>query len=228
MRQVLSLRSNRVQSAEFALLSGAMHIVLIGGAVLVTSRATGLPEQGRISPASFLIPLDRSPYKPRQLSPIERGELARAPGLGHRSSVLQEGKSALPVEPEREQRRGLGGDVGDFVLGPMVRGLDSVYSMLSVDEAVTRYDNSAAPVYPPDLLHEHIEGAVLAEFVVDTLGQVDSSSIHIISSSRPEFTVSVLNALSAMRFHPAMRSGLRVRQLVHQRFRFAIAPPEQA
>jgi TonB family protein len=228
MRLLLRPRRNRLQAVECALLSAVIHAAVIGGTLLATRHATGLPEEGRVNPAFFLIPVDRVPTKQRQLTPTEKNELARAPGSGHRSAILSEGRSALPVEPERVQRRGLGGDAGDFVLGPMVRGLDSVFSILSVDEAVTRYENSAAPLYPPDLLHEHVEGAVVAEFIVDTLGQVDGISVQILTSSHPEFTLSVLRALVDMRFHPAIRGGRKVRQLVHQRFRFAIAPPEQA
>jgi TonB family protein len=104
---------------------------------------------------------------------------------------------------------------------------DSVFSVLQVDEIVERYANSAAPVYPPDLLKVGAEGQVQATYVVDTLGTVDTTSIQIERSDDPRFTASVRNALGLMRFRPARRGGQKVRQLVEQSFRFHIVPPEQ-
>jgi hypothetical protein len=62
---------------------------------------------------------------------------------------------------------------------------------------------------------------------VDTLGQVDTTTIHVVHSDDPRFTASVVTSLSLAKFKPARRSGHTVRQLVEQKFRFKIQPPEQ-
>ena len=92
---------------------------------------------------------------------------------------------------------------------------------------VERYENSAAPIYPPDLLAIGTEGQVEATYVVDTIGTVDTTTILVEQSDDPRFTASVRDALSSMRFRPARRGGKKVRQLVEQRFRFQIARPPQ-
>ena len=98
--------------------------------------------------------------------------------------------------------------------------------MLQVDETVERYESSAAPIYPKDLLATQTQGDVEATYVVDTVGQVDTTTIHVMYSDDPRFTASVVTALGEMRFRPAKRSGRTVRQLVQQKFRFRIVPPD--
>lgn len=105
---------------------------------------------------------------------------------------------------------------------------DTAFSVLEVDEMVERYEGSAAPVYPPDLLALGTEGEVRATYVVDTTGRVDTMTIRMLESDDPRFAESVRTALGGMRFRPARRGQSAVRQLVEQRFRFRIAPPEQA
>jgi len=89
---------------------------------------------------------------------------------------------------------------------------------------VERYEGSAAPVYPRDLIALGTEGQVQATYVVDTVGRVDTTTIQVLQSDDPRFTESVRTALGGMRFRPAKRSGHVVRQLVQQKFRFRIMP----
>jgi TonB family protein len=100
--------------------------------------------------------------------------------------------------------------------------------VLEVDETVQRYEGSAAPVYPRDLIASGTEGQVQATYVVDTTGRVDTTTIQVVQSDDPRFTESVRTALGGMRFRPAKRAGKLVRQLVTQRFRFRITPSSQA
>src|SRR5918999_1360400 len=92
-----------------------------------------------------------------------------------------------------------------------------------VDEMV-RYEESAAPIYPKELLAIGAEGSVRAEYVVDTSGQVDTTTIRVMHSDDPRFTESVRTALGGMLFRPAKRAGKVVRQLVQQKFSFKIVP----
>ena len=68
---------------------------------------------------------------------------------------------------------------------------------------------------------------VQATYVVDTTGMVDTTTVKVMISDDPRFTKSVRDALGQMRFRPAIRQGKTVRQLVEQKFRFRIQPPEQ-
>ena len=57
--------------------------------------------------------------------------------------------------------------------------------------------------------------------------QVDTITIRVLQSDDPRFTQSVREALALSRFRPAKRAGKTVRQLVEQKFRFKIVPPEE-
>ena len=92
---------------------------------------------------------------------------------------------------------------------------------------VERYPSSAAPVYPRELAAIGTQGMVDAIYVVDTSGQVDTTTVQVVESDDPRFTASVVAALGQMRFRPAKRGGKTVRQLVEQKFRFKIVPASE-
>lgn len=79
-----------------------------------------------------------------------------------------------------------------------------------------------APVYPVDLRERRIEGQVLAQFVVNEQGIPEPSTVKILKSSEPAFAEAVLTAVPDMRYSPAQAGGRAVKQLVQQRFGFAI------
>ena len=75
-----------------------------------------------------------------------------------------------------------------------------------------------------DLLSKHVEGTVVARYIVDTTGFADTTSFEVIRSTNPEFIRSVRDALPYMRFSPAKIGSHKVRQLVEQPFTFRITP----
>ncbi len=77
-----------------------------------------------------------------------------------------------------------------------------------------------AVVYPPSLRATATSGRVVAEFVVDTLGRVESAHFGIVSSTDPLFSGAVRVSLASARFTPAVRRGRLVRQLVRLPFDF--------
>jgi len=103
---------------------------------------------------------------------------------------------------------------------------DSAYSEIEVDSVVARSADSAAPVYPPDLLAQRIEGSAQVQFVVDTTGIAEPNSFKVLSATQPEFAEAVRGALPLMRFRPAIFHSRKVRQLVEQSFTFKIVPPD--
>ena len=98
-----------------------------------------------------------------------------------------------------------------------------VYTADQVD-VVARPDSTAAasPSYPDSLHAARVTGTVIAEFVVDTTGQVELDTFNAVSSTHPRFTEAVRRALPAARFTPALLGGRRVRQLVQLPFRFDV------
>lgn len=228
--QLLLLESGRkfLQTAECAALSILAHGVLVWSAANLTSEGRRLPADEREARVFFLLPPDRVDVGQRQFEIIQLGKLGGDP---------QDGGYLLNPDPgwvkrqiahgSRGKRKGSGAR-GQLPFGPSSPYVpDTAFSVLQVDETVERYESSAAPMYPKDLLATGTQGDVEATYVVDTVGQVDTTTIHVMYSDDPRFTASVVTALGEMRFRPAKRSGRTVRQLVQQKFRFRIVPPGQ-
>jgi TonB family protein len=81
----------------------------------------------------------------------------------------------------------------------------------------------AAPRYPERLLRAGIEGQVIAQFVVDTLGKPVTATFRILKTSHVEFGDAVREALASLRFAPAEKGGVKVSQLVQHPLVFGIA-----
>jgi TonB family protein len=80
----------------------------------------------------------------------------------------------------------------------------------------------AFPSYPTHLRESYIEGEVLVEFNVDTIGRADMKLLRVLKSSPADFTRAVREVLPRMRFSPAELDGCRVRQIVQMPFAFKI------
>jgi TonB family protein len=70
------------------------------------------------------------------------------------------------------------------------------------------------PVYPPFLREAGVEGLVVVQVVVDTLGRPERGSARIVQHAAPGFEASALSAIRAARFRPARVWGRAVRVLV--------------
>lgn len=101
-------------------------------------------------------------------------------------------------------------------------GGSGVASDATIDVPV-RALGDRAPAYPEMLRTAGISGTVRVQFVVDTTGRAEPSSIRVLESTHALFTQSVLASLRNARFTPGEVSGHRVRTLVERSFRFDIA-----
>jgi TonB family protein len=224
------LESNRslVQIAEYAFVSVLAHATLVYLAVSTTQGGRELPTDEREARVFFLLPPDRVDARSRQTDILQWGR----PGgdLEDGKLLTRPDQGWLMREPAYGARRqgNRSGARGQLPFGPVPPFIpDTAFSVLDVDEMVERYESSAAPVYPRDLLAIGVEGVVQTIYVVDTTGQVDTTSIEVVLSDDPRFTESVCTALAHMRFRPAKRGGNPVRQLVKQQFRFRVMPSPQ-
>ena len=223
------LESNRnfFQSAECALVSILAHAGLVWLAIGATGGGRQLPTDEREARVFFLLPPDRVDVRARQSDVIQWGKLGSDFDNGLLTRPSEGRLFRLPAYGSRA-RGHRSGSRGELPFGPMPPFVpDTVFSVLEVDEIVERYEGSAAPVYPRDLLAIGAQGEVRASYVVDTTGRVDTTTIQVVQSDDPRFSESVRTALGLMRFRPARRGGKTVRQLVEQPFRFRIVLPSR-
>ena len=78
------------------------------------------------------------------------------------------------------------------------------------------------PVYPARLRAAGVEGAVVVQVVVDTLGRAEPGSVRVLRHSEPGFDASALAAMRAALFRPARVWGRAVRVLVQVPVAFKI------
>lgn len=226
--RITLLESDRrfLETAECALVSVALHVLIIVLGVTGTAGGALLPTDEREARVFFLLPPDRVADRASQAEVIQWGK----PGADVDNGKASETDGAGWLTHHRAARGRRGdeegtGARGQLPPGPDVELVDSVFSVLEVDSVVERFEVSAAPVYPPELLAAGTEGVVYAQFIVDTTGMVDTTSIRLLSSPDPRFSASVRDALNQMRFRPAIRARHKVRQLVEQHFRFTLVSP---
>jgi TonB family protein len=97
-----------------------------------------------------------------------------------------------------------------------------IYSADVVEKAAEPQPGNAPPRYPESLRSLRIEGEVVMRFIVDTLGVAERGSVIVLSASHPAFAQSVKDAIQRSRYFPALIGNRPVRQLVEQRFMFAL------
>jgi TonB family protein len=100
----------------------------------------------------------------------------------------------------------------------------AVYLAFQVSKQVAPRGGNRAPRYPDELRSRHIEGSVLAQFVVDTLGRPELATLKILRQTDLAFANAVRDAIPDMRFFPASIGDRPVRQLVQMPFEFSLTP----
>jgi TonB family protein len=224
------LESQRAAVATQAMLEGAgvsafVHGLLIGGYLLLNSDLQHVrPEpDAMFTPIQWLVPKDQIPGRP-QRETVTWTSLATSVGEGFAEEAKQERRDEARVEvvlPEGKKDDVAAAAKQEQTQPPIALG-DSIMTEFMVDSAVVRYEDGAAPTYPASMLKRRIEGSVIVQYVVDTLGHADTATFRVISATHADFATAVKNTLPHMRFRPAIMSNRLVPQLVQQPFAFKI------
>lgn len=210
-----------------ATLSVAAHVVLLGGAIYGSGPRTITPSDDTTSEqVYFLPPPDRlkTSASAIELQFVERGD---GEGMAVAGPASPDGSrtASLRQEPDGNAGGSAGSDVAEQIASAPVLSEDSVSSVLAAEQSAIRVEGSAAPIYPPSLIEQQLDGSVMTHFVIDTAGRVDMATAQFLDATHPLFEQAVRDAMPGMRFYPASVSGHRVRQLVEQRFDFRFLQP---
>lgn len=203
-----------------AVLSVVVHAAVIAGWVAGTLPSPGIETESFANRVYYIPPPDRAPSQPGSREAIQYIKMSEpGPGIGDGPHTVGDARPTMVLD------KTVGDQAKDSVTTPEAQpsvGQDSVYSVLEVDVAVVRSANSAAPAYPLSMLKAHISGSVKAQYIVDTTGFADTSSLKIMTATHQDFVTAVREALPYMRFEPARIGTMKVRQLVEQQFSFKI------
>lgn len=215
-------RATLITTIEGYVVSIVTHVVLLGGTILATAEQIAQRDVAdSFTPVEFFIPKDRFAGA-RAIE--ERIAFMSVTAPGGEGQVVRDSRDATEITVVKEEGRSddeLMGLSAPPAIPEEIPG-DSIMTVLDVDTAAARYEDSAAPPYPPTMLEKRIEGSVAIQYVVDTTGTADTTSVVILSSTHADFATSVKKTLPAMRFRPAVMNTHKVRQLVQQLFSFRI------
>lgn len=152
--------------------------------------------------APVTVPVDIPPVDPT------------APVLDENTDWLGESARRSLTSSGDSSRRGTGSRPG--------RG-----AMAVAERSAVALPGNPRPRYPDVLRAAAVEGAVVAEFVVDTSGAIEMATVRIIASDHPLFERAVRDALPHLRFLSAEAGGRQVRQVVRQPFQFRLEGSRQ-
>jgi len=109
---------------------------------------------------------------------------------------------------------GLTGNVGDS---------GEPFLAAQVEKPALARNGNPSPKYPSLLEQSRVEGTVLVQFVVDTLGSADMRTFRVLDATNDLFAESTRATLAKWRFYPAEAGGRKVKQIVQLPLRF-VAP----
>lgn len=214
-------KRNPLGMSPSVVLSVLAHAGIIAVSVSATRKAPGVPEDSIANRVYYIPPPDRSARQQGTRETLRYFELApEGQGIGLGQAQIEVRRRFTEIDESFPGDQGT--ELQTVAPAPEVVGPDTVLSVLEVDSAVVRDPESAAPAYPVALLQQNVQGSVSTQYVVDTTGLADTTSLRILRSTHPEFTTAVRSALPYMRFAPARLGSRKVRQLVEQEFTFRI------
>lgn len=99
----------------------------------------------------------------------------------------------------------------------------SAVDELLVDHAPRLLGRALEPGYPPSLREAGVQGRVVVQFVVDTLGRAELADLQVIETPHPLFVDAVRAALARYRFSAGEAAGRKVRTRVQIPFDFTLS-----
>lgn len=201
-------KADKKRVAGIGLVSLAVHSTLIGAAVYATLGAT--EANTNVVMDTTLVYLNQQQQQEEQPKPVQLD--VQLKGF---QTVFAPTDIPTDIPPINLQEKFDPRDYsGSGVEGGIGTGVSSgeVFAEALVDERPEPL--SFVLEYPPLLKQAGIEGSVLLEFVVDTMGRAEPRTIKVIQSPNAEFERSARQGVTRMLFRPGRVHGRAVRVLV--------------
>jgi protein TonB len=231
---LLESRAKKPSRLGGSIVSAVGHALLVAGVVAVTANAHVAPEAEPEPNVTFTPvvppppppPLERIMRDPVVVPPLAKGPPVLTVPVDI-PDVIPPINLNVPPTNERDwlvpgKRGGSPEGVASGVTSDVVIAPGDFWTRETVDRVVVMLPGGAAPRYPESLRAAGVEGEVTAQFVVDTLGRADVTTLRILQSDHALFDDAIRSALPRLRFVPAEARGHKVRQLVQQPFRFGL------
>lgn len=219
----------KFKSTKQSVASLVLHLVLGYGAVTATAGAAeALKEILQDTTMIFLKPPEPSPPK-EEAPPPDAIVSANPPPMGFQTVMppTEIPKDIPPVNLNEKFNaadftgKGVEGGIAAGIVGGTGPVTGETFLAADVDDPVQPI-NTVTPRYPPVLQSAGISGFVEAQYVVDTLGHVESGSWRVMRSTNKAFEEPAREGIMKTLYKPARIKGQPVRQLVQRRISFTI------
>ena len=202
-----------------------VHVALIAGAVIATLQPPAAP-----GPAPVEVRVVYAPPPGPEAPPTPAPSLAglAAPAIGAlRLAIPTTVPTVIPPPARVPFDPSLiasdSASLERMTPGPAAAVPGDVYVEQWVPQPPEMIAHPAAR-YPELLRQAGVEGVVVVEAVVDTLGRVESGSVRIVRSTNPLFDGPAREVVAGSRFRPGRVNGRPVRVLVTVPVAFEVSP----
>ena len=225
---LIESRAARPRRPRSTLASALIHGVIIAAAVLLAQPNPGRAIDGPRPPTVVYVPTRPEPrveQSPEQRSGGTRGNAGapmmtvpnfnatQLPPVDLVLAVPQ--PTDLPTPPGDELR------TSGSIDGTALQASDGVLDEHVVDRTPRVIGRAPEPRYPTPLREAGVQGRVVAEFVVDTLGRAELDGLRL-DASQALFAEAVRAVLPRYRFTPGEAAGRKVRTRVQLPFDFTL------
>jgi protein TonB len=232
LKVLLESRAPRQRRLASTIASAIMHGGLIAGAVALT-----LPGPVNATAATREEPIFRlrtpQPTVRRPESAARRQDVVREQGIPsvpviHVPTDIPDRIPPVDIGPERPTDDVVIGGPGLNTRSPIGDGgalggtPGSAMDERLVDRAPHLLGRAIEPRYPAALREAGVQGRVVVQFVVDTLGRAELDELQVVESAHPQFVEAIRTALGRYRFSPGEAGGRKVRTRVQLPFDFAL------
>ena len=205
-------RKNRGRSAGVGVVSLFIHTVVIAGAVYATLNAGQTDNSVKVDTAMVFVD------QPKQEKPPEQQPVQLDVPLKGFQTVVAPDVIPTNIPPVNLQEHFDPKDYsGTGVEGGLATGLvptgNEVFMEAIVEEKPAVL-SGPVPQYPELLRQAGIQGRVMVQAIIDTLGRAEPNSIKVLQSPNPGFDQSAKTYVMKTLFRPARVHGRAVRVLI--------------
>ncbi len=214
-------KSNRRKLFGVGFVSLTIHTAVIAAAVIATLHAGQTDNSVRVDTALVFIEQQQQ-QKPPEQQPVQLDVPLKGFQTVVAPDVIPTNLPPVNLQEKFDPKDYSGSGVEGGLATGMVLG-NEVFMEAIVEEKPSVL-SGPIPVYPELLKQAQIQGRVLVQAVIDTLGRAELNSVKILQSPNPGFDQSARQYVLKALFRPARVHGRAVRVLINIPIDYKITP----
>lgn len=215
-------KTNRKRGLGLSALSLTIHTVIIAALVYATLNAGQSDTNVRVDTAMVYLEQQQQ-QKPPEQQPVQLDVPLKGFQTVVAPDVIPTNIPPVNLTEHFDAKDYTGTGVEGGISTGMVPTGNEVFAEAIVEEKPSVL-SGPIPVYPELLKQAQIQGRVMVQAVIDTLGRAEPNSVKILQSPNPGFDQSAKNYVLKALFRPARVHGRAVRVQINIPIDFKITP----